>query len=54
MLSTTRQDHALIPLKYSKLENGENPSNSDVGLSSNSLHASEFMAVGENLIGTAI
>ena len=38
-------------LKYSKLEMQENPSNSGVGLLSNSLHASAFMAVGENLIG---
>ena len=51
MSPTAFQEHALIPLKYSKLEKLEKPLEFDVGLSSNSLHASEFMAVGENLIG---
>ena len=41
-------------LKYSKLEMYENPSNSDVGLSSNSLHASVFMAVGEILMDSRL
>ena len=32
-------------------KNEEKPPNSDIGLSSNSLHVSEIMAVDENLIG---
>jgi len=38
-------------MKYSKLEELEKPLGFGVGLSSNSLHASEFMSVGENLFG---
>jgi hypothetical protein len=41
----------VIPLKYSKCKSEENPSKSDVGLSSNSWHADEFMAVGAILPG---
>ena len=51
MSPTASQEHALIPLKYSMLEKLEKPLKFDVGLSSNSWHASEFMVVSENLIG---
>jgi hypothetical protein len=47
MSPTAGQDHALIPLKYSKLQKLEKPSSFGVGLSSNTLHASVFDAVDE-------
>jgi hypothetical protein len=41
-------------MKYSKLEKLEKPLEFGVGLSSNSLHASEFMAVGGKFDWTTI
>jgi hypothetical protein len=51
MLPTARQDHAMIPLKYSRLRNVGKLLQFGVGLSSNTWDASVNMAVGEDLFG---
>jgi hypothetical protein len=51
MWPTAGQDHALIPLKYSRLKNLEKLFQFGVGLSSNTWHASVNMVVGENFKG---